>query len=270
MLTTTLITLITLTLTLTTAKNHTTIYIIGTGISGSSLSHFLRHHTPPPPNPKPHHPPSISSTATPNLEALWPPLQSEATPSKQVVEDMGWGRFLLKTIDSSSKSAVVRYLVSVVNSVRMLVLYGVSLLKMNSFVEGISILGGVRDDTQFVLWNWAGGDNKKWTIVGYYGSRHAGMSDRGSQSHTRAYKKVSIIPALMIAGLYFFDHSIGLKLAQQKELNLKNPSAYHYDILLLGFMTLLCGLLGLPPSNGVLPQSPMHTKSLAVLVPINI
>ncbi|KAE8711887.1 putative boron transporter 7 [Hibiscus syriacus] len=29
--------------------------------------------------------------------------------------------------------------------------------------------------------------------------------------------------------------------------------------------TLICGLLGLPPSNGVLPQSPMHTKSLAVL-----
>ncbi|KAF2600135.1 hypothetical protein F2Q68_00009008 [Brassica cretica] len=28
---------------------------------------------------------------------------------------------------------------------------------------------------------------------------------------------------------------------------------------------LVCGLLGLPPSNGVLPQSPMHTKSLAVL-----
>ncbi|KAJ6706306.1 ANION EXCHANGE PROTEIN [Salix purpurea] len=47
--------------------------------------------------------------------------------------------------------------------------------------------------------------------------------------------------------------------------NLKNPSAYHYDILLLGFMTLLCGLIGLPPSNGVLPQSPMHTKSLAVV-----
>ncbi|XP_020960073.1 probable boron transporter 2 isoform X3 [Arachis ipaensis] len=30
-------------------------------------------------------------------------------------------------------------------------------------------------------------------------------------------------------------------------------------------MTLLCGLIGLPPSNGVLPQSPMHTKSMAVL-----
>lgn len=31
------------------------------------------------------------------------------------------------------------------------------------------------------------------------------------------------------------------------------------------FQTLICGLLGLPPCNGVLPQAPMHTKSLAVL-----
>ncbi|XP_057531245.1 protein PECTIC ARABINOGALACTAN SYNTHESIS-RELATED-like [Amaranthus tricolor] len=30
-------------------------------------------------------------------------------------------------------------------------------------------------------------------------------------------------------------------------------------------MTLVCGLIGLPPSNGVLPQSPMHSKSLATL-----
>ncbi|KEH35928.1 boron transporter-like protein [Medicago truncatula] len=75
----------------------------------------------------------------------------------------------------------------------------------------------------------------------------------------------AIIPALMIAGLYFFDHSVASQMAQQKEFNLQKPSAYHYDVFLLGIMTLICGLLGLPPSNGVLPQSPMHTKSLAVL-----
>ncbi|XP_073130174.1 boron transporter 4-like [Henckelia pumila] len=79
------------------------------------------------------------------------------------------------------------------------------------------------------------------------------------------YILAALIPAVMIAGLYFFDHSVASQMAQQKEFNLKNPSAYHYDILLLGVMTLICGLLGLPPSNGVLPQSPMHTRSLAVL-----
>ncbi|XVF88436.1 hypothetical protein PTKIN_Ptkin19aG0051000 [Pterospermum kingtungense] len=79
------------------------------------------------------------------------------------------------------------------------------------------------------------------------------------------YIFAAFFPAIMIAGLYFFDHSVASQLAQQKEFNLKKPSAYHYDIFVLGIMTLICGLIGLPPSNGVLPQSPMHTKSLAVL-----
>lgn len=51
-----------------------------------------------------------------------------------------------------------------------------------------------------------------------------------------AYIFAAIIPALMVAGLYFFDHSVASQMAQQKEFNLKKPSAYHYDILLLGFM----------------------------------
>lgn len=75
----------------------------------------------------------------------------------------------------------------------------------------------------------------------------------------------AVIPATMIAVLYYFDHSVASQLAQQKEFNLKKPSSYHYDLLLLGFLTLLCGLLGIPPANGVIPQSPMHTKSLATL-----
>ncbi|CAI9294740.1 unnamed protein product [Lactuca saligna] len=93
----------------------------------------------------------------------------------------------------------------------------------------------------------------------------------GSLSHWTVIKVpavhifTAIIPALMIASLYFFDDSVVAQMAQQKEFNLKNPSAYPYDILLLGFMTLICGLVGVPPSNGVLPQSPMHTRSLATL-----
>lgn len=75
----------------------------------------------------------------------------------------------------------------------------------------------------------------------------------------------AFIPATMIAVLYYFDHSVASQLAQQKEFNLKKPSSYHYDLLLLGFLTILCGLIGIPPSNGVIPQSPMHTKSLATL-----
>ena len=49
------------------------------------------------------------------------------------------------------------------------------------------------------------------------------------------YIFLAIVPAAMVAGLYFFDHSVASQMAQQKEFNLKNPSAYHYDLLVLSF-----------------------------------
>ncbi|CAL1410898.1 unnamed protein product [Linum trigynum] len=75
----------------------------------------------------------------------------------------------------------------------------------------------------------------------------------------------AFIPATMIAVLHYFDHSVASQLAQQKEFNLRKPPSFHYDLLLLGFMVILCGLLGIPPANGVIPQSPMHTRTLATL-----
>ncbi|KAE8690133.1 Boron transporter 4 [Hibiscus syriacus] len=74
----------------------------------------------------------------------------------------------------------------------------------------------------------------------------------------------AFIPATMIAVMYYFDHSVASQLAQQKEFNLRKPPSFHYD-LLLGFFTILCGLIGIPPANDVIPQSPMHTKSLVTL-----
>ncbi|KAK1385526.1 Boron transporter [Heracleum sosnowskyi] len=75
----------------------------------------------------------------------------------------------------------------------------------------------------------------------------------------------AFIPATMIAVLYYFDHSVASQLAQQSEFNLRKPPSFHYDLFLLGSMVIFCGLTGIPPSNGVIPQSPMHTKSLATL-----
>ncbi|KAI8472029.1 MAG: putative boron transporter [Monoraphidium minutum] len=75
----------------------------------------------------------------------------------------------------------------------------------------------------------------------------------------------ALVPALVIAVLFFFDHNVSSQMAQQKEFNLARPPAYHYDMALLAGLTLLCGLLGLPPVNGVLPQAPMHTRALATL-----
>ncbi|KAF2311415.1 hypothetical protein GH714_022790 [Hevea brasiliensis] len=100
---------------------------------------------------------------------------------------------------------------------------------------------------------WSPGAYSNWTVI-------KEMTDVPA-----LYIVGAFIPATMIAVLYYFDHSVASQLAQQKEFNLKKPSSYHYDLLLLGALVILCGLIGIPPSNGVIPQSPMHTKSLVTL-----
>ncbi|KAH1073876.1 hypothetical protein J1N35_026204 [Gossypium stocksii] len=100
---------------------------------------------------------------------------------------------------------------------------------------------------------WSSGAYENWTVI------------KDMLDVPVVYIIGAFIPATMIAVLYYFDHSVASQLAQQKEFNLRKPSCYHYDLLLLGFLTLLCGLIGVPPANGVIPQSPMHTKSLATL-----
>ncbi|KAM0014163.1 putative bicarbonate transporter [Helianthus debilis subsp. tardiflorus] len=74
---------------------------------------------------------------------------------------------------------------------------------------------------------WESESTYQWTVI----------KDMGRVPPT--YMMAAIIPALIIFGLYFFDHSVMSQWAQQKVLNLKNPSAYHYDILLLRFMVIM-------------------------------
>jgi boron transporter len=76
----------------------------------------------------------------------------------------------------------------------------------------------------------------------------------------------AMIPALIMCILFYFDHNVSSQMAQQEEFNLKKPTSFHWDFMLLGVMELICGLIGIPPVNGVLPQAPMHTKSLSKVV----
>ena len=69
-----------------------------------------------------------------------------------------------------------------------------------------------------------------------------------------AYIAGALVPALIITVLFYFDHSVSSQLAQTPDFNLRKPSAYNWDLFLLGFMTFACGILGIPPVNGVLPQ----------------
>ena len=75
----------------------------------------------------------------------------------------------------------------------------------------------------------------------------------------------ALVPAIIITILFYFDHNVSSQMAQRPEHNLRKPAAYNYDLALLAVMTLACGLLGLPPVNGVLPQAPMHTSRLGTM-----
>jgi len=70
-------------------------------------------------------------------------------------------------------------------------------------------------------------------------------------------------PAIVISVLFFFDHTVSSQLAQTgDDVRVERPDAYAWDLLLLGLLTVLAGLLGLPPINGVIPQAPMHSRAL--------
>ena len=53
-------------------------------------------------------------------------------------------------------------------------------------------------------------------------------------------------------------------MAQASEFPLRKPPGFHYDFFLLGVATFIAGLVGLPAPNGLIPQAPIHTKSLLV------
>jgi len=74
----------------------------------------------------------------------------------------------------------------------------------------------------------------------------------------------AIFPGLIITILFFFDHNVSSLLAQESELKLKKGAAFHLDFLVLGLAMVATALLGLPPTNGLIPQAPLHTKSLTV------
>ena len=76
---------------------------------------------------------------------------------------------------------------------------------------------------------------------------------------------LSIIPGMIITVLFVFDHNVSSIMAQAKQFKLKKGSAYHLDFFVLGFCIFATGLLGIPPCNGLIPQAPLHTKSLGVL-----
>ena len=72
----------------------------------------------------------------------------------------------------------------------------------------------------------------------------------------------ALIPGLIITILFFFDHEVSSIICTIDRYGIKKPGGFAWDIVLLGTTTALCGILGIPPANGLLPQAPLHSESL--------
>ncbi|OGE56727.1 hypothetical protein PENARI_c002G12043 [Penicillium arizonense] len=72
----------------------------------------------------------------------------------------------------------------------------------------------------------------------------------------------SMIPGLIITVLFFFDHEVSSIICTIDRYGTRKPGGFAWDVILLGTTTALCGMLGIPPSNGLLPQAPLHSESL--------
>ncbi|KAL4913956.1 HCO3 transporter family-domain-containing protein [Aspergillus aurantiobrunneus] len=72
----------------------------------------------------------------------------------------------------------------------------------------------------------------------------------------------AIIPGIIITVLFFFDHEVSSIICTIDRYGTRKPGGFAWDIVLLGTTTALCGMLGISPANGLLPQAPLHSESL--------
>ncbi|KAF2763511.1 hypothetical protein EJ05DRAFT_41748 [Pseudovirgaria hyperparasitica] len=72
----------------------------------------------------------------------------------------------------------------------------------------------------------------------------------------------AIIPGLIITTLFFFDHEVSSIICTVRRYGTRKPGGFAWDVALLGTTTAMCGILGIPPANGLLPQAPLHSESL--------
>jgi hypothetical protein len=72
----------------------------------------------------------------------------------------------------------------------------------------------------------------------------------------------AMIPGVIITTLFFFDHEVSSIICTISRYGTRKPGGFAWDIALLGTTTAICGVLGIPPANGLLPQAPLHSESL--------
>lgn len=123
-----------------------------------------------------------------------------------------------------------------------------------SFLPGAD-LDGIERVNVVAPWNWQPSVNKAGETRPWIVHPTEGISTKGIFG--------ALFPAFMLYLLFFIDHNISSILTQAPKYNLKKPASYHWDFFCLGLTIIPCGILGLPPGSGLIPQAPLHTRALA-------
>jgi hypothetical protein len=119
-----------------------------------------------------------------------------------------------------------------------------------SYLPGVDLDSSLeRVDIRVTPWNWQPTDDRSWWVSPTEGIDTAAIFG-------------ALFPGLMFYLLFFIDHNVSSILSQLPKYNLKKPAAYHWDFFVLGVTFFPCGMMGLPPGNGLIPQAPLHTRSL--------
>lgn len=65
---------------------------------------------------------------------------------------------------------------------------------------------------------------------------------------------LAIVPGRALVVLSLFDHNVVLLQLRQAKFNLTRSPVYYYEFFLLGIIFIVCGVAGVPPGNGLIPQ----------------
>jgi len=74
---------------------------------------------------------------------------------------------------------------------------------------------------------------------------------------------VGMVLGFGLSLLFFMDQNISAAIVNSPKNNLKKGGAYDWDLLVVAIINIFLSLFGLPWMNGMLPQSPIHARSLA-------
>jgi hypothetical protein len=74
---------------------------------------------------------------------------------------------------------------------------------------------------------------------------------------------LGFVMGIIITLLLWFDHNISALISHRKQM--KRGLSFNWDFFLLGLAIGICGILGIPPNYGLLPQAPLHVRALATI-----